>query len=594
MYCNCSNNNNYDVIGLCNIKNFSDKYGPFTDKAWVQLSIPSILTVEDINPNIEDIKKVYVNLQITSSKIIPTPISQGSNAEGLILTGKKLLIDGFICEKVVYTALNPCQTVHTISFNIPFCTYIVLEANADIFNDKYCIQTCLEDVFISIMDCKTLFQNITFFIYTFKSPIIPCVKLPCPEPGPNPEPPIFKLPNSIIIKNKDLSETVSTIEFNRATKQFFVTLSAQLPDPKGPISEELYFVLRLKDSTNTKVKITNVIFLDTLTNIFINTLDELMNFPFEYDDILELEYLLPSTITVTDFPSAPTNHTPTENKEYYRIKSTGLEKFTPAPIPTLNKIIFKELNDEQIVTIELQNNKFKVTNTDTEFTSSSGIVFAFLLRDKNGILKESKNIKSNTYTGNFKNLLNNQPYADTDLMDLRYISSSAVSITDTTNASSHTINKHYADFKIESNKLVPYAPYFFKNAIEFRNVNNELMGILRVNFSPLSLDGFSTNVIADTTNPNEEFFNIKIQDSGGAIFNIPQLAPSIKCSDSLDVLYTSLDGLPVKLNWRIILTYKDNNRIKITNFPNRGDISSPPDGTTTSTYRITPRGLVLM
>ncbi|MPQ43213.1 DUF3794 domain-containing protein [Clostridium tarantellae] len=183
MYCTCSNNgaSNYSVVGLCDVS--KSKFKTIAENnAWTEISVPEALILPDCKPNIEKIDKVYINAEITSTKVINTPVVPTDNttrqlkpnSEGQILTGKKLLVDGFLCQTIVYTAAIPEQAVYTVKFNVPFCTFIVLNGNTNVDIDKFCVTPCIEDVFISLINCRTIFKNVTLFLYSEK------VEMNCP------------------------------------------------------------------------------------------------------------------------------------------------------------------------------------------------------------------------------------------------------------------------------------------------------------------------------------------------------------------------------------------------------------------------------
>ncbi|HBJ1648442.1 TPA: DUF3794 domain-containing protein [Clostridium botulinum] len=168
MYCKCTQGNNYKVIGLCNPKNYNQ-----TDKeAWTQITIPEILPLPDCYPDIEEIERVYVNVIIDSTRVIETAVSNGANIEGGILTGRKLMIDGSICQTVVYTADTCEQSLHSINFKFPFSTSIVLDPNTDVEEDEFCVETCIENVFAKALNTKTIFKSVTLFLLAKKATTI--------------------------------------------------------------------------------------------------------------------------------------------------------------------------------------------------------------------------------------------------------------------------------------------------------------------------------------------------------------------------------------------------------------------------------------
>lgn len=165
MLCKCTVRDNYEVIGLCNVNKWSciDSV-----EAWTQISVPQVLMLPQDKPDIEVINKIYNNVEITSTTVITTPCADTPNAEGLQLTGKKLIIEGYICQTVVYTANVSCQSVHPAHFKIPFCSYVIIDEGADLELDQYCVIPCIEDVYAQVLSLRMIFMNVTLFLLAKK------------------------------------------------------------------------------------------------------------------------------------------------------------------------------------------------------------------------------------------------------------------------------------------------------------------------------------------------------------------------------------------------------------------------------------------
>lgn len=176
MSCNCSLEHNYEVIGLCDVKKVNGGNSIPAGESWVQITIPEVLTIPECKPAIEGIDKIYISAYVDSARIIETPKSPVDekenlipNAEGVTLTGKKLLVDGYLCQTIVYTANTCTQTVHSSNFKVPFCTYIVIDGDADLELDQYCVDICIEDVFARVLDSRSIFKNVTLFLRAKKA-----------------------------------------------------------------------------------------------------------------------------------------------------------------------------------------------------------------------------------------------------------------------------------------------------------------------------------------------------------------------------------------------------------------------------------------
>lgn len=172
MICNCSSNFNYKVVGLCDVSDFIPETES-NNKNWTEISVPEILTIPAAKPDIESIDKIYINSKITTTKIIKTPKSPKSgsdldpNPEGLVLTGWKLLVEGFLCQTLVYTADECEQSVHSAHFNMPFSTFIVLPEDTNL-NDNFKVRVCIEYVFAKRLTPRTIFKNVTVFLQADK------------------------------------------------------------------------------------------------------------------------------------------------------------------------------------------------------------------------------------------------------------------------------------------------------------------------------------------------------------------------------------------------------------------------------------------
>lgn len=123
------------------------------------------------------------------------------NEEGTCLTGRKLIIEGMLHQKVVYTGLVETQSVHSTHNEIPFTAYIIpyakfdgltYEENITVIDssatdpcqtitingfaydpdnppivdicEEFCVSSYVEDIFAYAMDTRTIFKNVTLFL----------------------------------------------------------------------------------------------------------------------------------------------------------------------------------------------------------------------------------------------------------------------------------------------------------------------------------------------------------------------------------------------------------------------------------------------
>lgn len=123
------------------------------------------------------------------------------NEEGTCLSGRKLIVEGVLKQKVVYTALVETQSVHSVHNEVPFTAYILpyakfegmeYQENITVIADpegdpcntitingyaydpenlpvvdlceEFCVNGYVEDIFAYAMDCRTIFKNVTLFL----------------------------------------------------------------------------------------------------------------------------------------------------------------------------------------------------------------------------------------------------------------------------------------------------------------------------------------------------------------------------------------------------------------------------------------------
>ncbi|MGL4913857.1 MAG: DUF3794 domain-containing protein [Romboutsia sp.] len=222
------------IFGSCNTAQILlDANKPETLN-WTEISVPEILKVPDKKPDIEHIDQVHAKAEITSVKLIETPYHFESvtydlaklddkgvpvldpsgnvvpletdvlfylsplqtipNEEGTCLTGRKLIVEGNLIQKIVYTAEVAVQSVHSAHYEIPFSAFIIPYTKVDGDPKSYtvidptdptktkvivgykadelvidlcedlCVDAFIEDVYITAMDCRTMFKNVTLFL----------------------------------------------------------------------------------------------------------------------------------------------------------------------------------------------------------------------------------------------------------------------------------------------------------------------------------------------------------------------------------------------------------------------------------------------
>lgn len=134
---------------------------PENSTVFKQLNVEETFCLPVEKPDIEQIVKVVAQLQVTSTKVIKTP--KGTSLEGHVLTGWKLVIEGFVNQKIQYVADEPTQSVHAAHARIPFSTFIVLPGNF-IPGTPITVNGYIEDIFAMQTDRRCIFKNITILL----------------------------------------------------------------------------------------------------------------------------------------------------------------------------------------------------------------------------------------------------------------------------------------------------------------------------------------------------------------------------------------------------------------------------------------------
>ncbi|QHE54120.1 hypothetical protein [Pontibacillus sp. HMF3514] len=137
---------------------------------FTQISIPEILTIPDQKPDIEELVSVTVQAEVAAYNLIDTPCMK--SFEGQLLSGKKLILELKIIEKIVYVADEPTQTNHAAHFeNTMKSIFIVVPQEIEgtsmesLFNqNRIEITPYIEDIYVLQRDKRTIFKNLTMLI----------------------------------------------------------------------------------------------------------------------------------------------------------------------------------------------------------------------------------------------------------------------------------------------------------------------------------------------------------------------------------------------------------------------------------------------
>ncbi|MCY6958956.1 SPOCS domain-containing protein [Clostridium brassicae] len=129
--------------------------------AFKQLSREEYIKIPCQKPDMEEILNTLVNIEITDTKVIKTPVI--TSLEGQKLTGFKLIVEGVLNQKVEYVACDKEQSVHAAHSRVPFSSFIVLPKNY-VEGTSIKVEGVVEDIYTKLVNKRTIFKNITFII----------------------------------------------------------------------------------------------------------------------------------------------------------------------------------------------------------------------------------------------------------------------------------------------------------------------------------------------------------------------------------------------------------------------------------------------
>lgn len=177
----CLNNENVNMIGKYPEDKMEKILSSKDYNKWTEFYLPKILDIPVQKPDIEGVIELHSHIEIISQRVIKTPVVYGyksitgsfingedvANSECTNLTGRKLVIEGFLKQKIIYTANLDEQSVHSAHFLIPFSTFIIVEKDTPL-SQQFRITPYIEDMFICTLSKRSIFSNTTIFIKASK------------------------------------------------------------------------------------------------------------------------------------------------------------------------------------------------------------------------------------------------------------------------------------------------------------------------------------------------------------------------------------------------------------------------------------------
>lgn len=171
----CEQDENINLVGIYPENKIENLLNCFPTNTWTQFFIPEVVDIPAQKPDIEGVVSVHSNVQIISQRVIKTPVVtkdgkpdyETTNSECTKLTGRKLVIEGILQQKIVYTAAVEEQSLHSAHFMIPFSVFIIIEAGTPL-SQKFKIDSYIEDIFTCRLSERSVFKNTTIFIKATK------------------------------------------------------------------------------------------------------------------------------------------------------------------------------------------------------------------------------------------------------------------------------------------------------------------------------------------------------------------------------------------------------------------------------------------
>ena len=544
----CSLSDNYEVIGICDIKTFNEKISEFTDNSWTQINIAEKLNIPSNKLPIKNILKIKLSIKINSTRIIKSCSADFPNIEGLKITGKVLLVSGIICEYIIYNSDKINNSIYTINFNIPFSDYIVIDEDSSSINDFFHVYKCIENVFIKLLDEETLMQNMKLFLFAHR---IEGIR--------------EKLKNSFIFKTQDSNEEMAKVEFDIDNNKLIVTSSGK--SYNNP-NIDVAFKFELKNSDESINKTSAIINGNGYANDFKNKLKSKI---FEFGDIIILTYDDSDKVILTDYPDVG---------DTYRMNNPKTEKFLITsegiiPILASNKIIVKSRNNEVVLTIEFLEEAGKLIVSSKGVIPdpiSSDLYFTLILKNRNGQDIIRATLNANEDGASFKAMVNDTPFEyDYNSLTLVYKEKNNIEILNyPTQGNDYIPPLDFNIFKIKADNLEDIG---FKSKIKIINFNNQEMSSLYF-FKPvdpiLINNGFvativatSTKAISTNSEPNKKYVQYVEYSKEN-----PLMYTEILTQSNAENFKTSLDGENIKNNQLNVLRLSNrlNDRIIITNY----------------------------
>lgn len=138
-----------EVIGV-------SKIFPSSSKNFKQFQIQDTFILPVENAGIKCILRVSHKININERYLIETSLA--TSVEHQNLTGKKVMVEGELIQKIEYVANDTTESVKAAHSIVPFSTFVVLEKDFDI-NSDIAVTPYIEDIFAKQINEGTVLMN---------------------------------------------------------------------------------------------------------------------------------------------------------------------------------------------------------------------------------------------------------------------------------------------------------------------------------------------------------------------------------------------------------------------------------------------------
>lgn len=142
---------------------------PKTSLYFKEEEISEILTIPSKKPDMENILSIIVSPEVENMRVIETEV--GRSNEGQYLTGRKLVIELRIKEKITYVADEQTQSVHAAHYESLKSFFVIIpnEINGHDVCDllranRVNVNPHIETVHKRMLDKRTIFKCVLLFI----------------------------------------------------------------------------------------------------------------------------------------------------------------------------------------------------------------------------------------------------------------------------------------------------------------------------------------------------------------------------------------------------------------------------------------------